>query len=313
MKKFKTVITIFLLLSFIPATFVGGKLSDFKDDLRKADDTSNITSNDKDRKNKNRDKPMNFGELLSTVLDKTNRNKSKPKKVRKSWLMNLKKVDGYSNKNVENTNYNSKIKPPAKIMFLGYNRFQTFPRYPYQYEDTPFNLHFDLYQKQPAHRKKWSLATTIEYQRFDDQLNALVLDLDLTFAGFLKLKVSSNSLQEKMFNYKDSLTLFNFMFGLDLITANNFIFGSRLGFQKVTDLDLNMIAYDLYIRFFPKRPLVVDLLWTKAIYNDVTTQELKVRLGFLVGMNDFGIGYSWLKLDTKHAINAVNFSVRFWM
>ena len=44
MKKLRTIITIFLLLSLIPATFIGGRLSDFKDDLKNSDSTD--TSND---------------------------------------------------------------------------------------------------------------------------------------------------------------------------------------------------------------------------------------------------------------------------
>jgi len=265
LKKIQTTITIFLLLILIPATFMGGRLSTFKDDLRNSNDTQ-PTSNKEDDK------------LKDSGLDEDN-----------SFNFILAIIEMFVN-----------------------NAKQTYARYPYQHKDIAFNHRA---RRAMGDRKKWTLATTIEYQRFDDQLNAIVLDLDLTFAGFLKLKISSNSLQEKMVNYKDSMTLLNFMAGIDIVTADNFIFGARMGIQKVTDyaFESNMAAYNLYMHIFPVKPLVFDLQWTGAFYNDVTTEEFKVRVGFMVGMYDLGIGYSWLRLNNADPMNAINFSVRFWM
>lgn len=271
MKTIRSALAIILLIILVPTTFIGGRLSDFKDDLKNSDSSTSSSTDDKSSSSSTDDDDDDdssfFGSLLGAIFGE----------------------------------------------LFKYNSEQTFSQYPYQHPNVPFNLHVAPNETRPVGRKKWTLATTIEYQRFDDQLNALVLDLDFTFAGFLKLRLTSNSLQEEMFDYKDSMTLFNFMFGLDIITAKNFIMGTTFGLQKVTDLNADMFAYNFYMQIFPGKPVVLDLKWTGAIYDNVTTEELKFRLGFLVGMYDFGIGYSWLRLNKANAMNAINFSVRFWM
>lgn len=108
------------------------------------------------------------------------------------------------------------------------------------------------------------------------------------------------------------------MFGCDIITLDNFIMGGVFGMQNVTgeEVDSVMIAYSFYLHYYPGKPFAFDLSYTKAYLDNIYTKEFKARLGFIFGGNnlyDFGIGYSWLKLNTNQARNSINFSVRFWM
>lgn len=199
------------------------------------------------------------------------------------------------------------------LIFI-WNSRQSYLNYPYQLPGTRFNRPNDL----RPHRKRWYITAGFYQRYYDKQLSTTGFDGVLTWR-LLKLQLGIESYTENDFNFRDGMTAIKTMFGFDLIALPGFSLDFRLGWLRISEVDIDedMWAFSFNSRTFITRPLVLDLNYLYAFKGNVDFRKAGARLGFIIptGLSalDIGIGYNQIKLDSDPWERGGELSIRLWM